>query len=175
MMQCPQLEKSVEAKDLVIEGMSAADLEEVLAIERRSFNDPWVDEVFRAELRHSWSHCDLLRRDDGVILGYIVFWSVADEVHLLNVAVDPEQRKKQYGRVLLDHMLTFAREASARFITLEVRSSNDAALALYESGGFKRVGVRPHYYADDKEDAVIMLYDLGSDSGQLSFSTGGVR
>ena len=55
-----------------------------------------------------------------------------------------------------------------RFITLEVRASNSAALQLYESGGFKRVGVRPRYYANDGEDAVIMLYDLGSQSGQIT-------
>jgi ribosomal-protein-alanine N-acetyltransferase len=148
--------------------MSAQDLDEVLGIEQGSFNDPWTEDIFRAELRHSWSHCDLLRGQHGDLLGYIVFWSVADEVHLLNVAVDPAQRKHQYGRRLLDHMLEFARTESARFITLEVRSSNEAALRLYEGGGFKRVGVRPRYYSNDGEDAVIMLFDLGSESGQIS-------
>ena len=156
--------------DLKIQRMAVEDLESVLAIEQGSFNDPWTEDIFKAELRHSWSHCDLLCDRDGKIVGYIVFWSVADEVHLLNVAVDPSKRKHQYGRCLLDHMLEFARSASARFITLEVRSSNEAALQLYESGGFKRVGVRPRYYANDGEDAVIMLYDLGSQSGQISLS-----
>lgn len=158
-------------EEMLIERMTASDLEEVLVIEGGSFDDPWTDEIFHAELRHSWSHCDVLRTPDRVIVGYIVFWSVADEVHLLNVAVDPKQRKHQYGRRLLDHMLEFARTESARFITLEVRSSNSAALQLYESGGFKRVGVRPRYYANDGEDAVIMLYDLGSQSGQFSLTT----
>jgi [ribosomal protein S18]-alanine N-acetyltransferase len=156
--------------DLQVQQMSSEDLAAVLAIEQGSFEDPWTEDIFNAELRHSWSHCDLLRTADGMILGYIVFWSVADEVHLLNVAVDPNQRKHQYGRRLLDHMLEFARTASARFITLEVRSSNEAALQLYENGGFKRVGVRPRYYANDGEDAVIMLFDLGSQSGQISVS-----
>lgn len=156
--------------DMLIERMAPEDLDEVLVIEQGSFDDPWTDEIFRAELRHSWSHCDVLRTAKGEIVGYIVFWSVADEVHLLNVAVDPAKRKHQFGRKLLDHMLEFARTQSARFITLEVRHSNEAALQLYESGGFKRVGVRPRYYANDGEDAVIMLYDLGSQSGQFTLT-----
>ena len=155
-------------QDLVIQRMSPEDLEEVLAIEASSFDIPWTDEVFRAELRHSWSHCDVLRQGQGgPVLGYIVFWSVADEVHLLNVAVDPTRRQHHHGRRLLDHMLEFARGHGARFITLEVRASNVAAIQLYESGGFKRVGVRPSYYASNGEDAVLMLFDLGSESGQM--------
>ena len=154
--------------ELVIQRMSLDDLDEILAIESGSFEDPWTDEIFRAELRHSWSHCDVLRTSaSGPILGYIVFWWVADEVHLLNVAIDPAEREHQYGRHLLDHMLAFARAESSRFITLEVRSSNVPAMQLYETAGFKRVGVRPAYYANNGEDAVIMLYDLGSESGQM--------
>ena len=171
MVRGAYLERPEMTDGLQIQQMSSEDLEEVLVIEQGSFDDPWTEEIFHAELRHSWSHCDLLRDLNGVILGYIVFWSVADEIHLLNVAVDPSKRKHQYGRRLLDHMLEFARSESARFITLEVRSSNEAALQLYESGGFKRVGVRPRYYANDGEDAVIMLFDLGSQSGQISLST----
>ena len=155
-------------EDLVIQRMTPEDLDEILGIETGSFNDPWTDEIFHAELRHSWSHCDVLREPDGGrILGYIVFWGVADEVHLLNVAVHPGERQHHPGRRLLDHMLAFARDASARFITVEVRSSNTAAIHLYESADFKRVGVRPRYYANNGEDAVIMLYDLGSQSGQM--------
>ena len=153
-------------KQPFISRMTPEDLDEILVIEQGSFADPWTVEVFRAELRHSWSRCEVLREHEGgPILGYIVFWIVADEIHLLNVAVDPAQRHHQHGRCLLDHMLACAREVSARFITLEVRSSNVAAIQLYESGGFKRVGVRPRYYANNGEDAVIMLHDLGSDSG----------
>jgi ribosomal-protein-alanine N-acetyltransferase len=153
--------------DARIDFMTAEDLPEVLAIEQGSFDDPWPEAVFRAELRHCWSHCMVLRGGEGtgdVVTGYVVFWSVADEVHLLNVAVDPAKRNVRYGRMLMDHMLAFAAENAARFITLEVRRSNTAAIQLYERAGFKPVGVRPHYYANNGEDAIVMLHDLGSTS-----------
>lgn len=150
--------------DVRIDFMTGEDVPAVLEIEAASFDDPWPDEVFKAELRHCWSHCRVLRTADEVV-GYLVFWSVADEVHLLNVAVRPAERNHHLGRLLLDYMLEFAREHRARFVTLEVRRSNAAAIHLYESGGFKQVGVRPRYYANNGEDAIVMLFDLGSLSG----------
>lgn len=149
---------------LRIEQMNERDLDEVLAIERQSFHDPWPPEVFRAELRHCWSHCRVLRRtSDESLVGYIVYWSVADEVHLLNVAVDPAARGRQYGQHLVDYLRRFAVAQAARFITLEVRRSNTAAISLYERTGFRPVGVRPRYYANNGEDAIVMLYDLGAE------------
>jgi ribosomal-protein-alanine N-acetyltransferase len=151
-----------------IERMTAEDLDQVVGIESRSFEHPWVRDIFEAELRHCWSHCDVLRREsDRSVLGYIVFWCVADEVHLLNVCVDPDARHQALGRRLLDHMSEYAKRSGARFITLEVRTSNSTAIQLYETGGFKRVGVRPRYYANNGEDAIIMMLDLGSTTGQL--------
>ncbi|MCA9518348.1 MAG: ribosomal protein S18-alanine N-acetyltransferase [Myxococcales bacterium] len=144
--------------------MTEDDLGSVLAIERQSFDDPWPAEVFRAELRHSWSHCHVLRGEAAAVVGYVVFWAVADEVHLLNVAVDPKVRHQHLGRKLVDYLSAFAAEHEARFVTLEVRRSNTAAIALYESAGFRSVGVRPRYYANNDEDAVVMLLDLGSTS-----------
>ncbi len=152
--------------DSTIDFMTTEDLPEVLSVEARSFDDPWPEEVFKAELRHCWSHCRVLRsQPDGGIIGYVIFWSVADEVHLLNIAIDPDERHHHHGRQLLDYMMDYARESSVRFVTLEVRSSNRAAIQLYESGGFQQVGVRPTYYNNNGEDAVVMLCDLGSQSG----------
>ena len=149
---------------ITIEVMVPEDLTAVVGIERSSFQDPWPEEVFRAELRHSWSHCHVLK-SDGKIIGYLVFWRVADEVHLLNVAVLPEERHHRYGTMLVDYLQEQGKATGARFITLEVRSSNEAAIRLYKAGGFKVVGVRPKYYANDREDTVVMLYDCGSNSG----------
>lgn len=163
-----------DAEQVIVDQMAAEDLDAVLEIERRSFEDPWPAEVFRAELRHCWSHCRVLRRPDvdphadrkaEAVIGYLIFWSVADEVHLLNVAVLPEERHHHYGRQLMDHLRAFAETNEARFITLEVRSSNTPAITLYESIGFKVVGVRPKYYANNAEDAIVMLCDVGSSSG----------
>jgi ribosomal-protein-alanine N-acetyltransferase len=153
--------------EVSIQTMTGEDLSAVLDIERGSFADPWPEEVFEAEMRHSWSQCLVLNKssNDGRPIGYVIFWSVADEVHLLNLAVDPGERHHHYGLILMDHMVEYAREKGARFITLEVRRSNEAAVSLYERGGFKQVGVRPKYYANNGEDALLMLYDLGSDTG----------
>lgn len=162
----------------VIEAMTAGDLDDVLAIEQASFDDPWPEQVFSAELRHCWSRCLVLRpAATEPLVGYLVFWHVVDEVHLLNIAVDPACRHRRYGRMLLDHLRAFAAGVAARFITLEVRRSNAAAIGLYESAGFKKVGVRPAYYSRGAEDAVVMLFDLGSTSqvGPLPPGEGAAR
>jgi ribosomal-protein-alanine N-acetyltransferase len=145
------------------------ELDKVLEVENASFDDPWAEEVFEAELRHSWSQCMVLEEEaTSRLLGHVVFWTVADEVHLLNLAVHPDARSRKLGRRLVSHVIQMARENRARFITVEVRASNAVAHGLYESVGFKRVGMRPCYYASDGEDAVIMLYDLGSETGRMA-------
>ena len=152
--------------EVTIELMTPEDISEIMGIERRSFDEPWPDDVFRAELRHCWSHCHVLRRKAaGNIIGYLVFWSVGDEVHLLNLAVDPNERHNKYGLLLIDHVRKYARTNGARFITLEVRSSNEAAIELYKTAGFKVVGVRPRFFADNCEDAMVMLFDCDPASG----------
>ena len=152
-----------------IEKMTQGDLSRVATIESQSYDHPWTRDTFEAELRHSWSQCDVMRRvGDNIIVGYIIFWCVADEVHLLNVCVEPEARHQALGRRLLDHMHGHARRTDARLITLEVRASNAAAIRLYETSGFKRVGVRPRYYANNGEDAIVMLNVLDASADQTS-------
>ena len=152
-----------------IEKMTQGDLTRVATIESLSYDHPWARDTFEAELRHSWSHCDVMRRTtDNVIVGYIIFWCVADEVHLLNICVDPEARHQALGRRLLDHMTGHAVRTGARLITLEVRASNKAAIRLYETSGFQRVGIRPRYYANNGEDAIVMLHELDSQADQTS-------
>lgn len=148
--------------------MAREHLPEVLEVERSCFEDPWDEETFRSELRHSWSECRVLRRaSDGALLGYLVFWQVVDEVHLLNVAINPSQRHRHYGRTLLQYLLDYGRSHRARFVTVEVRESNEAAIHFYESAGLRRVGVRPRYDRAAGEDAVVMLYDLAQASGRV--------
>jgi ribosomal-protein-alanine N-acetyltransferase len=156
-------------QDVTLRAVRPEEIPQVLAVENAAFDDPWPVEVFEAELRHSWSHCIVIEeRETTSLLGHAVFWVVADEVHLLNLAVHPDARSRKLGRMLLGEVLQAARLQRARFITVEVRSSNSIARSLYESAGFKQVGVRPRYYASDGEDAVIMLYDLGSETGKMA-------
>jgi ribosomal-protein-alanine N-acetyltransferase len=143
--------------------MTAADLPAVMVIENQAFSNPWSAEMVKNELVQDWSTV-LVAEETGpggqVILGFAIFWLVADEVHVLNVATDLEHRRKGIGRTLMDAVLDAGKSRQCRLATLEVRRSNLAALGLYQSLGFRAVGMRPAYYQDDREDAVIMILDL---------------
>jgi [ribosomal protein S18]-alanine N-acetyltransferase len=144
---------------LVIEPMIAADLDDVDAIERHSFKAPWPRQVFVDELAREWARVDVAR-DAGRVVGFCNYWLVKDEVHLLAIATHPDRRRAGVGRRLMDHLLAVARARASILVTLEVRRSNRPAIALYERLGFAPVGLRRAYYAEDREDAVVMTLDL---------------
>jgi len=137
--------------------MTVAHLPEVLTIERASFPIPWDEATFRSELGHAWSCCFVsVREEDHAVVGNLVFWVVMDELELLQVATHPDHRGRGIGRALVAHLIDYGLRADARLVTLEVRRSNAAAIALYERMGFARVAVRNRYYADNSEDALVM-------------------
>jgi len=141
--------------------LKPADLDAVMEIERLSFKSPWSRQVFAEELARTWAHVDVVRRAGmGGIVAFCNYWLVADEVHLLNVATHPQERRLGHASRLLAHVIEYARRAACRLVTLEVRRSNEAAQRLYRRFAFKAVGIRPNYYVDDHEDAVIMSLDL---------------
>jgi [ribosomal protein S18]-alanine N-acetyltransferase len=146
---------------ITIHPMEATDLDEVDAIERHSFKTPWPRQVFADELGRAWARIDVARHADRVV-GFVDYWLVADEVHLLAIATHPDHRRKGVGARLLDHLLGVAHATSAALVTLEVRRGNVPAIALYERRGFRRVGLRPAYYQEDGEDAVVMTLELGA-------------
>lgn len=90
------------------------------------------------------------------ILGYAGMWLMVDEAHLITIAVGSPYRRKGIGERLLIAIIDGAVELGARMVTLEVRVSNSGAQTLYEKYGFQKVGIRPHYYSDDNEDALLM-------------------
>jgi ribosomal-protein-alanine N-acetyltransferase len=96
---------------------------------------------------------------------YIVYWVVADEMHLLNLAVHPARRRQGIARALLTEALARVRTQGVVVVWLEVRPSNAAALALYQAFGFEEVGVRPGYYSDCGEDALVYALTWASPSG----------
>ena len=96
------------------------------------------------------------RPDEPVVVGFCDYWLVADEVQLLNIATDPDWQRLGIARLLMDELLAFAKARECALITLEVRSSNRPAQALYHRYGFREVAVRKQYYADNREDAVLM-------------------
>jgi [ribosomal protein S18]-alanine N-acetyltransferase len=153
---------------LEIRRMTPVDLDEVMVIERAAFRHPWSPELFRRELEHDWSTILIALepltsasgRGTERIVGFLIYWLVHDEVHILNVAVSPEQRRKGVARLLMAETERRAQQASASLITLEVRRSNQAALELYRQFDYRAVGVRPNYYVDEGEDAIVMVKEL---------------
>ena len=148
--------------------MRLDDLEEVMVIEREAFRHPWSPELFRRELEHDWSTIlvaiEPLTSAPGKgserIVAFLIFWLVHDEVHILNVAVAPGHRRKGIARILMTETEKRAHQANAALMTLEVRRSNHAALELYREFDYRAVGVRPNYYVDEGEDAIVMVKEL---------------
>ena len=138
--------------------MTVADLPEVHGIEQASFSVPWPDEAYRSELLANRLASYLVVRADGVdgIIAYGGIWLMVDEAHITTFAVDPAWRRQGVGETLLLALLDLALARHAREATLEVRLSNLPARRLYEKYGFRPVGLRPRYYSDNGEDALIM-------------------
>ncbi len=145
---------------LRIEPMRECHLDAVLAIERRSFGAPWTRGMFEQEVAEHAFARPFVALDGGCVVGFAVSWFLADEAHLLNVAVDPGVRRRGIGRALVDHVLARARAEGRRLVTLEVRPGNAPARALYEALGFRAVARRRGYYTDTGEDAIVMVRRL---------------
>lgn len=138
-----------------------ADLDGLMEIEKLSFRTPWSRQVFLEEIERQWAYVDVIKqRGSSLVLGFANYWLVRDEVHLLNLAMHPEHRRGGIGTQLVDHVVAFARKTRCRYVTLEVRRSNIAAIGLYRKFGFQAVGVRPRYYLEDGEDALVMVLEL---------------
>jgi ribosomal-protein-alanine N-acetyltransferase len=157
------------ATDIAIECMTEHDLLEVVEIEEKSGLSRWGWAAYYAELQGG--HKDLLLVakpavprgiENHQIIGYIVARQTAGELHINNVAVRDQYRRRGYGSLLLGRVLDEARKKSGTTAFLEVRSGNSAAQALYQKCGFKAIATRPNYYSDPREDAVVMSMDLRS-------------
>ena len=149
--------------ELTIRQAKLYDVPALARIERESFDSPWsADEITK----------DVSSRDGSIYVavaqigeeraGYADMRIISGESQIYNIAIAPEFRRQGVGEALLSHMVQKSEELGLSLITLEVRSGNKAAMALYEKMGFKRVGTRPGYYAKGSEDAVLMDKELGS-------------
>jgi ribosomal-protein-alanine N-acetyltransferase len=154
-MITPMAEPKTTIRDMTYE-----DLSMVSDIERRSYEFPWSHGVFRDCLLAGYKNIVLLRGDE--VAGYGVLSVAAGEAHILNICVNPDYRSRGYGEKLLDEMLFRARAASVRQIFLEVRPSNERAIALYRKKGFHQVANRPAYYQahQGREDAAVLAKKL---------------
>ena len=136
-----------------------SDLAQVIAIERRAFTSPWSLGMFVIELSKP-SGVYLAAVLDGKIIGYAICARYVEAFHIMTLAVDPDHRRQGVATALLDGVIERAGEEAN--YTLEVRVSNAGAIALYERYGFRAVGTRPRYYADNGEDAIIMWRAIGT-------------
>ena len=139
-----------------IEPMGLDDLPTVQAIEEASFTTPWPPHAYRSEIETNRLAQYIVARVGGEVVAYAGMWMMVDEAHVTTFAVHPRWRRQRIGERLLLTLLDLARSRRAREATLEVRLSNLAARRLYEKYGFRPVGLRPRYYSDDNEDALIM-------------------
>jgi [ribosomal protein S18]-alanine N-acetyltransferase len=140
--------------DLEIRPLTYADLPQVISIERRAFPTPWSLAMFVLELSKP-SGISLAALIDGRIVGYLVCSRYDTVWHLMNVAVDHRLRRQGIASALLERLFGLADKPNEQY-TLEVRTSNDEAIRLYERFGFRAAGRRRAYYHDNREDALIM-------------------
>jgi len=140
--------------------MKPGDLEGVMAIEETSFPTPWSRGMFLEELSRGFSDPVVVEGEGGEILGFAVSWTVAEEAHLLNIAVRPDRRRGGIGRALLRECIRRGARAGATRIHLEVRAGNEAARRFYRAAGFSFLGIRKGYYTDTGEDAVLLAREL---------------
>lgn len=155
---------------VLIEPMSERDLAAVLMVEGESFAPSETsregatvgadaaasrEAQLREELGRAWAHLRVARDEEGQVVGYLLYWHVVDELHLLNVAVAARARRRGVGRELVRALIAYGSAHGATRVLLEVRASNAPAIALYEAFGFERFHLRRGYYADG-EDAIEM-------------------
>lgn len=140
--------------------MTVDDLADIHRIEHASFSEPWPDEAYRSELQANRLASYLVARVGLSLVAFGGIWLMVDEAHVTTFAVDPAWRRRRIGETLLLALIDLAIARHAREATLEVRLSNLPARRLYEKFGFKPVGIRPRYYSDNHEDALIMTTEV---------------
>ena len=145
--------------DIKILPMADTHVSAIAELERVCFSDPWSENSIRAELNNPYSFW-LVAEADGETVGYIGSQTAVDEADIMNVAVAPSHRRCGIGQMLIDELVNELKNKGIVALMLEVRASNDSAIALYEKNSFSCVGVRPNYYFHPREDARIMRKEL---------------
>ncbi|MFW6007211.1 MAG: ribosomal protein S18-alanine N-acetyltransferase [Bacillota bacterium] len=146
--------------DIKIGLLSEEDLSQVMKIEYKSFNSPWSRHSFLKDINENPYSIYLAAYNGKKLVGYIGGWLVIDELHITNLAVDPEYRKQGIATRLLNTIIEIIKEKEMIAVTLEVRESNEPAINLYKNNGFIQTGKRINYYQDNGEDALIMRKEL---------------
>lgn len=142
--------------EIILREMKLEDLDEVLHIEERTFSTPWSRNSFEMEITDNLLSTYIVAEVEGKIVAYAGMWIIIDEGHITNLAVDERYKGKSIGNYLLVGLIKQCVNNNIYRMTLEVRKSNDVAINLYKKHGFTEQGIRKNYYADEKEDAIVM-------------------
>ena len=146
--------------------MNADHLDELVELERICFSTPWSRNMLAEELDNACSAFLVAVDANERVVGYAGLQVVLDEGYIANIAVFPEHRRKGVAGQLLQVFMNFAEANRLAFLTLEVRASNQAAIALYANRGFEEVGRRKNYYEHPREDAIIMTKEFVPDGAE---------
>lgn len=149
-----------------IRRMTEDDLDVVHQIQQDAFPDPWSREALLHEVASNQFAHYLVLEWEGAVIGYGGMWIVLDEAQITNIAIASPFRGKKWGETLLMSMMIYAVRHGATAMTLEVRKSNAIAQRLYEKLGFYKTGIRPKYYSDNGEDALIMWVNFNNEAEQ---------
>ncbi|MHA6480595.1 ribosomal protein S18-alanine N-acetyltransferase [Paenibacillus sp. strain BS8-2] len=145
---------------LLYRSMTMEDIPPILAIEQEAFSSPWTEEAFVNELKNNMFARYVVMEYGGELIGYGGMWIIMDEAHVTNIAIRSDVRGVGLGDRLMGQLIRTAILYGAVRMTLEVRVSNEHAQRLYRKHGFESSGVRPNYYSDNNEDALIMWAEL---------------
>jgi ribosomal-protein-alanine N-acetyltransferase len=135
--------------------MVPGDIQAVVKVEQAAFSLPWSQEAFCAEMKNEMAYY-LVMEQDNQIIGYAGMWMVFDEAHVTNVAILPQYHGQGLGTKLMSGLIEYAKLQGAHSMTLEVRTKNAIAQKLYMKLDFVLAGLRPNYYTETQEDALIM-------------------
>lgn len=140
---------------IVFTEMKAEHVSQVAQLEKTCFADPWSEMSIASELQSIWSYW-VVAQDGEQVVGYVGSQSSVDESDIMNIAVHPDWRRQGIAEKLIDHLVQELKKRGSHALMLEVRVSNDPAIALYKKIGFQQVGLRKNYYRNPREDALIL-------------------
>jgi len=143
-------------RELIIRPMEIGDLEKILEIERRSFSFPWTYNIFLRELTLNRYARYFVLEEDKKIIGYLGLWLMRNDIHITNIAIAKEFRRKGYGGEFLKFVEEKAAVQRIKKISLEVRKSNHIAQNMYRKFGYKVIKIWRNYYREEREDALVM-------------------
>ncbi len=148
--------------EVFLDIMKVSDLNHIIKIEKEAFSNPWNVKFFREELNYNTFALYLTAKVNKEVVGYTGCWfkDRVKEIHIVNLAIKKEFRRKNIATYLINEIINMAKTINFNKITLEVRASNEKAINLYEKLDFKKTNIVPNYYLDNKEDAILMIKEL---------------